>query len=271
MNQPASPLAEPTAWNLVTDGYVSENVPHFTLYATDVVRMAGIGAGSKVGDIACGPGTLSFVAANAGAEVLALDFAEHMIAHLHERVAREQQTRITATVGDGQHLPWPDGQLDATFSMFGLMFFPDRASGFREMHRVLKPGGRTYVTSWVPLDRAPVIAALFESIQEALPGMPFSAGKAPLGELAELETELTQSGFRDVRTQTLTHVLHVESLETFWQSVLKSLAPLVLMRHRMGEAFAPFAAKVFANLKTHLPSGPVHVEMTANLGSGAKP
>jgi len=105
MTQPASPLAEPLAWNLVTDGYVSENVPHFTLYASDVVNMASLGPHSKVGDIACGPGTLSFVAARTGAQVFALDFAEEMIARLHARAALERQTRIEALVGDGQALP----------------------------------------------------------------------------------------------------------------------------------------------------------------------
>src|SRR5687768_17031738 len=124
MTQPASPLAEPLAWNLVTEGYVSENVPHFTFYANDVVRMAALGPHSMVGDIACGPGTLSFVAAQTGAHVLALDFAEEMIARLHERAAREKETRIEASLGDGQALPWPDDSLDATFSLFGLIFFP---------------------------------------------------------------------------------------------------------------------------------------------------
>ena len=270
MTQPASPLAEPTAWNLVTDGYVSENVPHFTRYATDVVRIAGLGPGSKVGDVACGPGTLSFVAADAGAQVLALDFAEDMLVRLQERAAREGQTRIQASLGDGQALPWPDAELDAAFSMFGLIFFPDRGRGFRELHRVLKPNGRAFVTSWVPFDRAPVIAALFDAMREAMPGMPFGAGKAPLGELSEMEAELREAGFREVQTQTLTHVLELPDVEAFWVSILKSLAPLVLMKHRMGEAFAPFADKVFTNLKAHMPDRPVRAEMTADLGIGTK-
>ncbi len=270
MTELASPLSEPTAWNLVTDGYVTENVPYFTHYAADVVRLAELGSHSKIGDVACGPGTLSFVAAQAGATVLALDFAQNMLAKLQERAAREGQTRIQASCGDGQALPWPDAQLDAVFSMFGLIFFPDRARGLREMHRVLKPGGRAFVTSWAPFDSSPMISALFDATREALPGMPFGAGKAPLGELTEMASELRDAGFGNVRTQTITHVMELPSVDAFWESMLKSLAPLVLMKQRMGEAFAPFADKVFANLKTHVPQGPIRAEMTANLGIGTK-
>lgn len=34
--------------------------------------------------------------------------------------------------------------------MFGLIFFPDRDKGFREMHRVLRPGGRAMARSSAP-------------------------------------------------------------------------------------------------------------------------
>ena len=138
------------------------------------------------------------------------------------------------------------------------------------MHRVLRPKGRCFVTSWVPFDRSPVISALFDAMHEAMPGMPFGAGKAPLGELSEMEAELREAGFDAIQTQTITHTMSLPSVEAFWESMLKSLAPMVLMRHRMGDGFQPFADKVFANLKRLMPEGSVEAEMTANLGIGTK-
>jgi len=44
-------------------------------------------------------------------------------------------TGVTAQVADGQALPFADGEFEAAFSMFGLMFFPDRAKGFAELRR----------------------------------------------------------------------------------------------------------------------------------------
>ncbi len=270
MTQAPSPMSEPLMWNLVSGGYVSENVPLFTEYANDVIRLAKIGPGSLVGDVACGPGTLSFVAASLGAHVRALDFAEDMIARLHERAASEEQTLIEATVGDGQSLPWNDAELDAAFSMFGLMFFPDRGRGFRELHRVLKPGGRAFVTSWVPFDRVPVMAAVLESLRVAMPNMPFGASKAPLGDAEEMRNEFEAAGFRDVQTQTLKHELVLPDAEALWTSLQKSLAPLVLVKHKLGEGFAPLGDKIFAELKRLLPGGPVRAEMIANLGIGTR-
>ena len=270
MTQAPSPMSEPLVWNLVSAGYVTENVPLFTEYANDVLRIAKVGPVSNIGDVACGPGTLSFVAASLGARVRALDFAEDMIVRLQERAAREEQTLIEAVVGDGQALPWNNAEFDAVFSMFGLMFFPDRARGFRELYRVLKPGGRAFVTSWAPLDRVPVMAAVFDSVRAAMPSMPFGANKARLEELDEMRNEFEAAGFRDVETQTLTHALVLPDVEALWASLQKSLAPLVLLQHKLGPGFAPIGAKIFAELKRVLPSGPQRAEMTANLGIGTR-
>ena len=105
-----------------------------------VELVAGVGAGQSVLDVACGPGTLAFLAARRGAEVMAVDFCAGMIGELAARLA-ETPAAIEARVADGMDLPLESGAFDAAFSMFGLMFFPDRARGFAELHRVLRPGG----------------------------------------------------------------------------------------------------------------------------------
>jgi len=49
---------------------------------------------------------------------------------------------------DATALPFPDSSFDAVVCQFGIMFFPDKAKSFREVHRVLAPGGRYFFSVW---------------------------------------------------------------------------------------------------------------------------
>jgi tRNA/tmRNA/rRNA uracil-C5-methylase (TrmA/RlmC/RlmD family) len=94
-----SPLSTPVAWELVSGDYAKEVVPQFEKYAADALRLAGVEKGSRVVDVACGPGTLTMIAARAGANVSALDFSEKMIAIAKQRASGEGLA-VDARVGD---------------------------------------------------------------------------------------------------------------------------------------------------------------------------
>ena len=49
---------------------------------------------------------------------------------------------------DAMALPFGDGSFEAVVCQFGLMFFPDKDKSYREVHRVLKPGGRYFFSVW---------------------------------------------------------------------------------------------------------------------------
>ena len=104
----ASPMATPLPWDLVSAAYSVEVAPMFEPYSRDALRLAMAPAGSPIVDVACGPGTLSFLAAAAGHRVEALDFSPEMLSHLEARRAREGDTRITAQHGNGQALPYAE-------------------------------------------------------------------------------------------------------------------------------------------------------------------
>jgi ubiquinone/menaquinone biosynthesis C-methylase UbiE len=104
MSQPPSVLSAPRLWDLVADGYSREIAPHLAKYADDALRLAEVGPGQLIADVACGPGALSLSAARAGARVLAIDFSSEMIARLREQCVREGVVGIDARVGDGMKL-----------------------------------------------------------------------------------------------------------------------------------------------------------------------
>ena len=68
--------------------------------------------------------------------------------------------------------PLAGATFDAAFSLFGLMFFPDRKQGFAEIYRTLKPGGSIAITSWAPVDQSPAMQTMFGALRAIKPDLP---------------------------------------------------------------------------------------------------
>lgn len=268
MTQP-SPLATPFAWNLVATDYAKDIVPVFTYYAKEAVAMAGVSAGSRVLDVATGPGTLAFVAAAAGASVTAIDFSPEMIEKLRARAASEG-VAIEAHVGDGQALPFENGRFDQAFSMFGLMFFPDRAQGLRELRRVLAPGGRAVVSSWVPSDRVPLFGRVWGTLRELLPSLPLGGSGAPLALQEECLAEMREGGFEEVEVVEVTHTQRYASTRELWEGMVRASAPMALLRETMPGEWPNVEAGVLGRLLEEFGEGPQALPVPANLIAGRR-
>jgi SAM-dependent methyltransferase len=266
---PPSPLATPMPWDLVSGAYVEEVAPLLARFAADALEMVPLVKGARVIDVAAGPGTLSLLAARAGAKVTAIDFAPAMIALLKGALAEEPSLSLEASVGDGMALPFEDGSFDAAFSMFGLIFFPDRARGLRELARVLRPGGRALVGSWVPMVRAPVLTAMFGALAKLMP-MPPNDGTAPLGTPEEFEEEMSEAGLTDVSVREVTHGFDASSSDEVWTSMQRSMAPVVMMKAKLGAAWPAIASAVADDMRAQLGAGPLRVDFIANLGMATR-
>jgi ubiquinone/menaquinone biosynthesis C-methylase UbiE len=266
----ASPLALPTTWDLVASAYAAEIVPMFEAYANDALDRIGVTAGSRIADVATGPGTLALLAARRGAQVDALDFSPAMLAGLEARLKSEGVTSVTMHQGDGMALPFADASYDAAFSMFGLFLFSDRERGFRELQRVLRPGARAAVTSWQPFDRAPMLAGLFATLSELMPNLPFGDHKAPLGDRDEFLTEMSAGGFHDVEVVELMHAFPMASTDDFFASLERTCAPLALLQQNMGAAWQGVRDPLLARMHERFGPGPHDVVMPALLGTGTR-
>lgn len=170
------------------------------------------------------------------AAIDALDFSEAMLAILRRRAADAGLTNISPFLGDGQDLPYEDETFDAAFSMFGLMFFPDRAKGYGEILRTLKPGGRVCVSSWAPLDQSPMMQVMFGALQAINPDMP--EPKTNIDSLENpdlLAAELAEAGFKEVKVHGVTKGVVFSSAAEFWVKMAKGAAPVLMMKREMGE------------------------------------
>jgi len=268
---PPSPLATPEPWDLVRDGYVEELWGHFSRFAGDALALVPLTADSEVLDVATGPGTLALQAAPRVRRVVGVDFSPRMLEEFGRRAAAQNATNVEAIEGNGQALPLPDSAFDFAFSMFGVIFFPDRARGLAELLRVLKPRGRAVVSSWRPFDLVPPLQAVFQALHEQMPDVPFGKSKAPLSEPEEFLAELRSAGFADVAVHSVAHPVVAASPEAFWRSVERSTAPLVLLRAKIGEArWGAISEAVLARLTERFGPGQVEMQFHALLGVGTR-
>jgi ubiquinone/menaquinone biosynthesis C-methylase UbiE len=264
-----SPLASPEPWTLVADDYTLELLPMFELFSHDALGLVPTPAGARLLDVAAGPGTLTLLAAEAGSSLAAIDFSPQMVTNLKRRL-NGAQLGADVRLGDGQELPWAEAEFDAAFSMFGLMFFPDRARGFAELFRVLKPGGAAVVSSWAPFHG--IFKSVMGAMAEVLPDIPFGSGKGPLGDPDEFAAELRAAGFAEVKVTPFTHTLPGESPAEVWAQCQRTTAPIVLLKRRLGEAkWAEVTSGVVERLEAEYGTSPVEVTTTAYLGFGKKP
>lgn len=269
-SSPTSPLARAETWNLVADAYAAEVVPSFEPFAVEALRLGGVKKGMEIVDVAAGPGTLSLLAAELGARVAALDLSPEMIANLRRRVG--SSVAIEAMIGDGQALPYADERFDGGFSMFGLMFFPDRAAGFRELRRVLRPGARAVVSSWVELSTVPELAVVFGTLAELGPKREGAEPpvRMPLADAATCVEEMSAAGFRDVRVEMHTSTAEHESTAAMIDSFARSSAPIVLLRRTLGDAWPALAERWRDEVIARLGAGPIQIRMPAHLIVGSR-
>ena len=107
----------------------------------DELKLLGKLAGKRVLELGCGGGQCSVAFALRGARVTGIDFADGQLAFART-LAAENGVEAEFLRQDVKDLsPFADASLDIVFSAFNLMYLDDRPQVFREVRRVLKPGG----------------------------------------------------------------------------------------------------------------------------------
>lgn len=115
--------------------------------AARLVRHAGIRAGQRVLDVACGTGVVAVTAAFTGAIVTGLDLTPELLERARENAAIGDLP-IDWREGDVEQLPFADESFDVVLSQFGHIFAPRPDVALAEMLRVLKPGGTIAFATW---------------------------------------------------------------------------------------------------------------------------
>lgn len=189
----------------------------FQPYAEDLAgRVAARGVTSLL-EVACGTGVVTRELARrlaSSVDIVATDLNQAMI---------DQATRVGTTrpvrwqPADAMSLPFEDGSFDAVVCQFGVMFFPDRRTAYREVARVLRPGGAFLFNVWDSLAENPLTETAHNAVGTCFPDDPpqFFA-RTPHGyhDQAVIQSDLEAAGFRmPANIEVVDAVAHAPSAE----------------------------------------------------------
>ena len=212
---------------------------------------AGVAAGSRVLDLATGPGYAAGRAAARGAEAVGVDFSADMLA-----LAAQLHPDVEFLEADVTELPFPDESFDVVVSNFLMPHLSDLPAGVREAARVTRAGGRVAMTTWDSPGRTRFVGAVMEAVAAAgapppsdLPEGPSIFQYSPDREFAGL---LVGAGLVEPIVETIAFTHRVEDLDAFWADILGGGVRTKVMvtsqppemqteiRARWGELFEPY-------------------------------
>jgi SAM-dependent methyltransferase len=173
-----------------------------------MLDMAGVGAGSRVLDVAAGAGDQTLAAARRVGPtgyVLATDISPNILEYAAAAAKAAGLANAETLVLDGESVDQlAEGSFDAVISRVGLIYFPDQQKALRGMRRAIRPGGKVAAIVYSTADRnqffsIPIgIARRRAALPPPQPGQP---GPFSLGQPGVLKAAFEQAGFGDVRAQ----------------------------------------------------------------------
>jgi SAM-dependent methyltransferase len=238
-------------------------------FLAPLLDAAAVGAGSRVLDLACGPGLAAAAAARRAALPVGVDFCAAMLAR-----ARAAHRAIRFEEADAEALPFAEGSFDAIVSNFGVHHFPDPVRALGEARRVLRPGGRIAFTSWAAPPENLAWKLLFDAV--AAHGDPAAAQAPPAGgglrRPEEARAALLAAGFVQVAAQPVERRWRLDAagdlLAGFQQGTVRTAA---LIAAQTPAALAAIAAAIAANITPYRGPEGYAVPIVAILACGVKP
>jgi SAM-dependent methyltransferase len=202
---------------------------------SEVTEALCVSSGATLVDLACGRGGYGLeVAGRTGARLVGVDFSAEAI---HQ--ARQQARRLGRTaafhVGDLAATGLGAGSAGTVLCVDAIQFAPRPEAAYRELRRVLAPGGRVVLTCWEAVNPD------HERVPDRLRRVSLEAGLAAAG-FSDIKVR-ERPGWRAAERSMWEEAAALDpggdpSLQSFHDEGVRSLATFTLLRRVMATATA---------------------------------
>ena len=242
----------------------------FARFSDALLDVADVKPGERLLDVATGTGIVLRRARERQpglARTTGVDLNPGMLAVARETAPQE----VELVEGDALALPFEDASFDVVTCQQGCQFFPDRARGLREFHRVLAAGGRSVVACWAEIEAAPGYAAVADATLEHLPEL-VGAARNPfvLHDADELRGLLESAGFEEVTVERIEGEATFASPEEFARSYVDGSALATSLDDYPEEKRTALRADISERIRRLAGGGANSLPLVTNIAHGRK-
>ncbi len=208
----------------------------------ELVRRLAPRAGERWLDLVTGSGAVARRAAQAGADVTAVETSPLIVEKVvHD--AEDEGLDVEAAVAQVEYLPFDDASFDVLASRFGLVYVPDHVNVAAELARVARPGARLGFTAWRP---NPKLGELYRRFTDE----PIEGLEAyEWGREDHVEDMLGDDFELDYADGTVS--IHAASGEELWELLSLAPAPRAMLRRLDGERTEEFRQALVGLYEEH--------------------
>jgi ubiquinone/menaquinone biosynthesis C-methylase UbiE len=273
------PTADADAFNeFEAAGWEKQSVGYDHFFGATTRRLveplldaADVRRGTRLLDVASGPGYVAAKAAERGAETIAVDIAEAMIS-----LARRLHPQLDFRHGDAEALQFPDESFDAVVGNLVLLHLGRPEQAASEFARVLAWGGRLALTVWDGPERARLLGVIIDAAAAAGASAPEDIPVGPpifrFSDEQEFGRLLKDQGLEDVQVQTIAFSHSERSSDALWQGLLGGTVRVSALILRQTDDMQRKIRTAFDRIVQEYQVGDrLEIPVSVKLASGQKP
>jgi SAM-dependent methyltransferase len=262
---------EHAGWQRAAEHYAAAFGALTAQTAEALLDAARVTVGSRVLDVATGPGYIAAAAAARGAAVTGIDFSAAMIAR-----ARSNRPAIDFREGDAEALDFESASVDAVVMNFGMLHLARPDAAIAEARRVLRAGGRFAFTVWGGPDQAVGFGLVVRAVERhgtVDAGLPEGPPFFLFSDAEACRRTLGAAGFEAIDVRALPLVWRLQTADEVFAAVSTGgVRTSAVLRAQTPAALARIRDEVRRGVEAHRTAdGAFELPMLVVLASGSAP